>query len=536
MLADMVMPSRSSRSAEAAVVAGATGWAASRERDDACPGALRLHQADDGGLARVRVPGGVLGSGQAAALGAAAVQLGDGDLHLTSRGNLQLRGLGEDSGAELARLLDGAGLLPSLAHERVRNIVASPLSGLDGCGYRDVRPWLAELDRLLCGSEEARGLSGRFLFAVDDGRGDVAALGADVTLVAVREGGALLRVGADRDAGALRIDSAYAATAAVTAAEVFLETARECGVRAWRVSELPMTGGELAHRLEHRLAHRLPPRLAPRLAHRVAQLPGDDERPTDTERLADAQRLGDAERIVPISPVPELDDQAPAPGLVTSPTGQVALSVHAPLGRLTSRQWALLARTAERHGSGELRLTPWRGVVVPGLAPERAPGALAALGDAGLVTDPASPWRGVGACAGRPGCAKSLTDVRDDAAAALASSPQGAAALTNGSPQGAAGPSTPQGEDGAKTLPVYWSGCERRCGHPRGDRVEVVAGPGGYQVSVVRSSGAVVRVPLPHRSALTATVSAARNSASGPGPTPTPAASPTKATATTTAP
>ncbi|MBT2366296.1 hypothetical protein J7E88_13525 [Streptomyces sp. ISL-10] len=117
-------------------------------------------------------------------------------------------------------------------------------------------------------------------------------------------------------------------------------------------------------------------------------------------------------------------------------------------------QWRLLARTAEAHGTGELRVTPWRGVVLPGV-----PGALLpALADAGLVTSPDSPWLGVGACTGRPGCAKSLADVRADATARIAA--------------------------GAGGLPVYWSGCERRCGHPRGAWVDVVAtGDGHYALT-----------------------------------------------------
>src|SRR5690606_3090387 len=85
--------------------------AVSRDGGDACPGALRLHDADDGALARVRIPGGVLTVEQAAALGDAARRLGDGDLHLTSRGNVQLRGLRAACGAELAELLAAAGLL-----------------------------------------------------------------------------------------------------------------------------------------------------------------------------------------------------------------------------------------------------------------------------------------------------------------------------------------------------------------------------------------------------------------------------------------
>ncbi|MBM7090520.1 cobalamin biosynthesis protein CobG, partial [Streptomyces sp. S12] len=186
--------------------------AVSRDGGDACPGALRLHAADDGALARVRIPGGVLTVRQATSLGDAARRLGDGELHLTSRGNVQLRGLRPACGAELAGLLEPAGLLPSPAHERVRNVVASPLSGLDGHGVRDVRPWLTALDAALCASTAAVTLSGRFLFALDDGRGDVAALGADVTVRATAGGAALLTLGGAREA--LRVSGEDAPRAA----------------------------------------------------------------------------------------------------------------------------------------------------------------------------------------------------------------------------------------------------------------------------------------------------------------------------------
>lgn len=42
----------------------------------------------------------------------------------------------------------GQGLLPSPRHERVRNIIASPLSGLDEHGHADVQAWAAALDAL----------------------------------------------------------------------------------------------------------------------------------------------------------------------------------------------------------------------------------------------------------------------------------------------------------------------------------------------------------------------------------------------------
>ncbi|GAA2975581.1 nitrite/sulfite reductase [Streptomyces drozdowiczii] len=423
------------------------GDARFRARGDACPGALRLHRADDGALARVRVPGGVLSWEQADGLRELAGRLGDGELYLTSRGNVQLRGLGAECGGELASRMNEMGLLPSERHERVRNVVASPLSGLDGLGARDVRPWLDALDALVCGSEEAAGLSGRFLFALDDGRGDVDALGADVTLRARGDGDAELRVGALESVA--RIPAADAPRAALLAAMVFLEAAggsggssaagaasgpagafprRGSGSGAWRVAELPDGGASLFDEVVGRLRAAGPP--------------------------------------VALATVPPPAAAPPALGVVTGPGDTDALSVGLPLGRADAARWRALTDLARDHGAGELRLTPWRGVVVPGVRRDRAPGALDALAAVGLVTGDRSPWTGVGACVGRPGCAKSLADVQGDAAAALPAAPR------------------------ADALPVHWSGCERRCGHPRGEWVDVVAGPdGGYRVSVVRDGG-----------------------------------------------
>ncbi|MDI3387572.1 precorrin-3B synthase [Streptomyces sp. B-S-A8] len=404
--------------------------AVARDRGDACPGSLRLHAADDGALARIRIPGGVLAVGQADALASAARELGDGALHLTSRGNVQLRGLRDGCGGELAGLLDAVGLLPSYAHERVRNVVASPLAGLDGAGFADVRPWLAGLDAALCASDAARALSGRFLFALDDGRGDVSGLDADVTVRAVAGGAALLSLGSSAEA--IEVASADVARSALIAAETFLTSAAgstERGRQVWRVDELGVPVEELTRAVADGLS---------------------------------AAGIGCAIRVRDVTVT-----DGPMPGISAD-----ALSVHIPLGRLSARQWDELTRTAEQYG-GELRLTPWSGAVLPapGLDHSEAPYALARLAAAGLVTSPDSPWLRVGACIGRPGCAKSHADVQADAARALDAV-------------------------GRDHLPLYWSGCERRCGHPRAGHIDVVASPGGgYRLG--RSTSRTPQVPGP---------------------------------------
>lgn len=89
---------------------------------DACPGALRPHQAADGALARIRLPGGMITAAQLATLASVASDFGSATLELTARGNVQLRGIRDV--AAVADAVAKAGLLPSATHERVRNIVA----------------------------------------------------------------------------------------------------------------------------------------------------------------------------------------------------------------------------------------------------------------------------------------------------------------------------------------------------------------------------------------------------------------------------
>jgi len=199
-----------------------------RVRADACPGVFATHDAADGPLARVRLPGGTVSAETLRALADCAEEFGDGDVHLTSRGNVQLRAI---TRAGLPERLAEAGLLPSPSHERVRNILASPLSGIRG-GLADVHGLAAQLDRAICARPELAELPGRFLFAFDDGRGDIAREGADVCWRAISaQHGTLLLAGDDTG---VRVPRAEAVDALVAVAGKFLEARGT----AWRIREL----------------------------------------------------------------------------------------------------------------------------------------------------------------------------------------------------------------------------------------------------------------------------------------------------------
>ena len=290
-----------------------------------------------------------------------------------------------DSGAASATALfaeriAAVGLLPSVTHERVRNIVASPFGPLGERGLVDA------LDRRLCARPELARLPGRFLFSV----GDIG-LDADVTYV----DGRLLLAG--WDAG-IDVPPEAAVARMLDAAEAFLRLR----TTEWRIAELEDGPARIATLLGGSAGERRP-------------------------SLPQPRRLG----------VHRLAD------------GGCAVQALVPLGRLTPEQAFALAGLAD-----EVRVTPWRTVVIRDVAD---PGEVRRrLEAAGLVTDPDSPWQGVTACSGRPGCAKSHTDVRADATAWVLA------------------------RHTAPDIPVHWSGCERRCGLPRGRVRQMVATPSGY--------------------------------------------------------
>lgn len=369
-----------------------------------------MHEAADGGLARVRLPGGVLSASQLRVLLAAAVDLGDGHLELTSRANVQIRALRPGAPAELSDRLYAAGLLPSITHERVRNILASPLSGLDT--PHDVLPLAAALDRLLCATPSLAALPGRFLFALDDGRGDLSAAKADISIRLVSPADAELHL-----AGAptgLQVSAEQVPPLMIAAAEAFLAERAAQGSEAWRLAEIE----DGPHRVLTRLGASTPPQ-----ADGGGWVGGTGSR-------------GGRPQAIPASD----GESRVGAGEVVRVDGGVALVVTVPLGVLGVDQAEALAEVAAEAGDaqvvGGLRVTPWRSVVVADVQDVEA--AVQRLVGVGLVVEAKSSWNGVTSCAGRPGCGKALGDVRGEARRVVPRVSGGRA--------------------------VHWAGCERRCG------------------------------------------------------------------------
>lgn len=315
-----------------------------------------MHQAADGALARVRLPGGMIEAPQLEALALATARFGSPAMELTSRGNVQVRGVTDS--AALAEAIADAGLLPSPSHERVRNVVASPLTGRQG-GNADVRELVRTLDAAIQASGRLASLPGRFLFAVDDGRGDVSGLGADVGLHFLDGDTAALLV-AGVDTGVRTLDGV---STLVEVAERFTEVRGS----AWRTTEL-----------------------------------------IDVDPLLEG-----------LTPIAEPGTTwpplvRPPVGWIPQDDGLVALGAAVPLGVLKTRVAEYLAAVGS-----PLVITPWRSVLICDLDEGIADATLRVMAPLGLVFDDGSPWLDVSACTGSPGCAHSLADVRRDAARAV---------------------------------------------------------------------------------------------------------------------
>lgn len=208
-----------------------------RDRGDRCPGALRPWPAEDGLLVRLRLIGGCISSSSLRALGDVAERYGDGQIHLTTRANLQLRRLPAAGGAlapEVLAAIEATGLLPSRTHELIRNVMVSPQTGLAG-GRADLRAVALDLDAALLADPRLSGLPGRFLFVLDDGRGDLVARSCDLGLVALDRRVAQLRVGDDHGP-VVGLDRAAPAIAAL--AGRFLDVRGDGPTAPWHVREL----------------------------------------------------------------------------------------------------------------------------------------------------------------------------------------------------------------------------------------------------------------------------------------------------------
>jgi len=351
-----------------------------------CPGALRPMMSGDGLVVRVRPRAGRLTAEQAKGIARLAAAHGNGLLDLSNRANLQIRGVTEAGHPALMDGLRNLGCLDDSAEaEARRNIITWPFWGAEDATqaiYGALEAGLLAVD--------APQLPGKFGFSIDlSADNTLANAPADIRIEA-GAGGIIVR-GEGFTTGALATSAENAAALALELAHWFMATGHVQNGRG-------------------------------RMAALFADLP-------PAERHA---RLPAAHQAVPC----RVSQSAP-PKIGAYEQGFL---LGFAFGQMTADTLATIA------AMGDLRLTPWRKVLIEGL--KTAP----ALPD--VICEPNDARLRVVACTGAPGCLQALGPTRT-LAAELA-------------------PFVPDG-----TI-LHVSGCAKGCAHPAPARYALVATPDGY--------------------------------------------------------
>ena len=364
-------------------------------------GLFYVAPAQDSFMLRLRVPGGVLSSAQMRGLASVAEQWGCGRVDLTTRANVQIR---EFAPENIVNVLNAVQKLGMRSHgsgaDNIRNITASPISGLDPQGLIDVQPFADALQNYISNTRDMFGLPRKFNIAFDDG-GAISALADtnDLGFMAVRVGegrsvppGVYFRVllcgitghrQFATDCGfLLRPDQLVAVAAAVV--RVFAEN------------------GDRTDRKKARLKY-----LVDRWG--VAKFLEETER-----KLAFPVLHVDASECEPRGPI----DRAGHLGIhPQAQSGLQYLGVVVPVGWLPAEQARALAAIAETFGTGELRLTVWQNLLIPNIPDTKIEAACAALREAGLDYVAGRVLSGTVACTGSRGCRFAACDTKGHALA-----------------------------------------------------------------------------------------------------------------------
>jgi precorrin-3B synthase len=343
-----------------------------------CPGVLRPMETGDGLLVRLRLTGGILGMTHAHAIANCANRYGNGLIGLSSRANLQLRGIVAETLEELTAELNDHRLIDSDAEvEAIRNIVASPLAGIDPDAAIDIRPLVEALEAELAGSNRLHQLPGKFGFLIDNGGHlSLAQVEADVRFEAFKTPSgprfAIRLAGADNARiGECAPDEVPRCAAGL--AEAFLALRGDTVDAPRRMRDLVGRAGLAA--------------VAEAAGFRSSGFVSRAPRTFDMREIVGHRQAGTAHYV----------------------------GAALPFGRLSGETLIHLASLAEQYGATELRLTPWRAILVVG-APERGAANIASeLNASGLILDAGDPRLHVAACPGAPACRNATTSVLADA-------------------------------------------------------------------------------------------------------------------------
>jgi ferredoxin-nitrite reductase len=306
-------------------------------------------------MMRMRIPNGILNSPQMRALAEVVQRYGDdGYTDITTRQNIQLRGIRIEDLPEIFRQFQQVGLTTiQSGMDNVRNITGDAVAGLDAAELFDTRELVQQIQDMITnngeGNSEFSNLPRKFNIAITGGRDNsVHAEINDLAFVpAFREGfpetfGFNILVGgffsAKRCDAAIPLNAWVAPEDVVAVCRAVLEVFRDHGLRA--------------NRQKSRLMWLI------------------DEMGLEVFRQQIETKIGKS--LLPAAAKDEIDWEK-RDHLGIFPQKQPGLSyvgLQVPVGRLSAEDMFEFARLAEVYGSAEIRLTVEQNVIIPNIDAE----------------------------------------------------------------------------------------------------------------------------------------------------------------------
>ena len=368
-----------------------------------CPTLFNATTTENGILSRIRFPAGLINSDQCELLASVVSKLGNDEIQITNRANLQIR-TSEVLTEEILGDFQDYGLASSTeSTDGLRNIMASPIAGIDPSAKVNTIPLVKAWNLYLSQHPELGILSNKFSVCFDGGESiSVSDRPNDICFVAVELDHEIY----------FRLDLGLGDPVGILIPQKQVIEFLAAMTEVYRDYTQQKLDQDLAQDLSQNLRSR-PPRLR-ELLH--------DWGVERYLRLVE-KKIGDFMEEIPPSPPCEGGRRIKSPRIAhigihpQKQLGLVYVGVVIPLGRLTSWQLQGLAKLSKQYGGGALRLTPWQNILITDIQESLIELVTREIADLGLSIAANDPYAAIAACSGIKGCKSAQTDTQSDAKA-----------------------------------------------------------------------------------------------------------------------
>lgn len=357
--------------------------------------------AQDSYMCRLRIPNGILKHWQFAGMADLAERLCGPFSHVTTRANLQVREIPPKHAVDLIEGIQDLGLCSRGAGaDNIRNVTGTPTAGIDPQELLDTRDYAREWHYHILNDRSLTGLPRKFNVAFD-GAGKIAVLEDtnDIAFAAVEvkdgfgvEPGIWFRLGI----GGITGHKDFAKETGIIVKPADATKVADAIVRVF------IDLGDRSNRLKARLKNVI------------------DGMGMEKFLVLVEEKLRHAFTRVPpeaLAPRPAFDRMAHIGVHQQKQAGLNWIGVALPLGKVTCAQMRGLAKIAQVLGDGEIRLTVWQNLLIPGVRDENVGLATAAIEAIGLAVAASQIRTGLIACTGNAGCKFAASDTKRHAAA-----------------------------------------------------------------------------------------------------------------------